>query len=502
MSDIVQKVLAADAAARVPGKTTDDDLFSINDLEPQLWNFSLPTLTSQNSTTESFMVRRMDITTTLGFEEVLFGKYPTLRHIDWSNLVLAGGCVGRIITGGSLSSGNDLDFFIYGLSPQDAEVKLNQVCEVFVKNEQLKLYRKKMQSGAQNNNKRTARKVAVSKPVRKIVSNSNATAIDPDDITIDSLPNNIDELFPEETLGMSFVRTKNTLTIDGKFQFIFRLYRNVSEVLHGFDLGSSAVGYDGTNVCLSGLGKFAYEYGYLIVDTTRRSTTYETRIQKYMGRGFGLIMPQLDITKLSTKLCEEYNLPEVCQLPYLVFTYSARDENRITLSRFYNRMYSDSDARSPQHDYDIYAGTDDMFGLYYQNIRYIVNNEFDKIIYTSNDHRKVLGDVSETISMVLINYFYKGLRRRIVSSEFPTRSVEKYITVVKPEEIFAHRNDAAMIQELIGNQLEFIQAQLEKLNSTACNIPWVTDQPGTQLTSSFNPIIEDPAEWYADYYVD
>lgn len=49
-------------------------------------------------------------------------------------------------------------------------------------------------------------------------------------------------------------------------QVIFRLYRTKSEILHGFDIASSGVGFDDQNVILTSLSQFSYEYNCNIVN--------------------------------------------------------------------------------------------------------------------------------------------------------------------------------------------------------------------------------------------
>jgi len=82
------------------------------------------------------------------------------------------------------------------------------------------------------------------------------------------------------------------------FQIILRAYKSISEILHGFDLGSSAVGYDGENVWMTTLSKYSYRNMVNIVDITRRSTTYERRLIKYFNRGFHIIFPDLNIAAI------------------------------------------------------------------------------------------------------------------------------------------------------------------------------------------------------------
>ena len=77
-------------------------------------------------------------------------------------------------------------------------------------------------------------------------------------------------------------------------QVILRLYNTVSEVLHGFDLGSSACAWDGKEAYLSSIGDFRR------VRRERRrhdapAPELEYRIEKYFDRGFGLVLPDLDV---------------------------------------------------------------------------------------------------------------------------------------------------------------------------------------------------------------
>jgi len=76
-------------------------------------------------------------------------------------------------------------------------------------------------------------------------------------------------------------------------QIILRRHKSISELLSGFDLGSSQVAWDGQRVHLTGLGKFAMDYRMNIVCLETRRASLEERISKYMVRGYGLVMPEL-----------------------------------------------------------------------------------------------------------------------------------------------------------------------------------------------------------------
>ena len=80
--------------------------------------------------------------------------------------------------------------------------------------------------------------------------------------------------------------TVNVIVNGLKIQFILRLYNTKSEILHGFDLGSSAIGSDGENVYFTNLSKFCYENMVNIFDGRKRSTTYEQDRENTLKKDF------------------------------------------------------------------------------------------------------------------------------------------------------------------------------------------------------------------------
>ena len=77
-------------------------------------------------------------------------------------------------------------------------------------------------------------------------------------------------------------------------QVILRRYSTLGEVIHGFDLGSSAVLWDGERVLTTALGKIAFENGANVLNLSARRNSYESRLARYFDRGFDLVLPGLD----------------------------------------------------------------------------------------------------------------------------------------------------------------------------------------------------------------
>ena len=93
-----------------------------------------------------------------------------------------------------------------------------------------------------------------------------------------------------------WIRTEHALTFTLEYpnrhiQVVLRLYKNPAEVLHTFDLDSSCVYFDGSNVFGSERFVHALRYQTNVVDPTRQSKTYEMRLYKYTRRGFSISVP-------------------------------------------------------------------------------------------------------------------------------------------------------------------------------------------------------------------
>ncbi|KAK6333250.1 hypothetical protein TWF718_011071 [Orbilia javanica] len=173
-----------------------------------------------------------------------------LDGLDWSNILVAGGmplstllCVDESMD--EKYKSNDIDMYIYGLNPTEANEKIKHVANVWKKN-----------------------------------------------------------LKPDE----SFVMIKNarTVTLIGTFprrrvQIIMKMIKNPASVLLNFDLDQVAIGYTGDAVLLLPRCARALETGYTIFTLdmihghhlNERRETQESRLLKYAERGFGVrILPE------------------------------------------------------------------------------------------------------------------------------------------------------------------------------------------------------------------
>ena len=314
-------------------------------------------------------------------------------------------------------------------------------------------------------------------------------------------------------------------------QFIFRIYSSVSEILHGFDLGSSAVGFDGSQVYFTSLSKFCYEYKCNIVDTSRRSTSYEYRLKKYLMRGFNIILP-----RLTYYINIKHDNIQPIHLPYLNILendaiksvdININFPNETTIG-FKHCLYS-GHVTIGDHDTSDYSNNslsdqvmkitdyDDniLNKIHFRNLYYLTRNKIESILCINVNPNDTLQFYYNYYTFITTFYDkflekfdrYKQLTSDLKPSDFIDKrklqesyqlykDLSRYVLyLIRP--VFIEN----LTYRLINESRSCVYERLRQHNNSNKKINWITKTPGTQLTSSINPIIEDEWKWYGlDHY--
>ena len=589
MSEQINAVLTTDAKHRSVGVT--DDLFKLSEFwyVDDSWDYSLPTIVSESEfgmNEESVIGARRSCLCSPDIFMIRLKQqnkllYDTIQTEGlMNNLLIAGGYVSKLLRNRVTDQG-DIDIFVYGLTHEEANLKVKTFYEklyetylkslIETKRAEMNAKIKKIESNDESNkskSKSTQKKKGngktfgfdtetLSKPKKKMakaqtkktvyyVSSdsdiSHSSYSSDNDNDSDSNEEKIMEYENEEitklrkefnntvfSLHENCIRTPNTIKIDLKgesYQIIFRLYSSSSEILHGFDLGSSAVGFDGNNVLFTSLSKLCYTYNCNIIDTTRRSTSYESRLIKYFKRGFALILPKFDITKLRRNYFK-YNISEVCELPKFVFSYKKIYGNAIILDQF---IHYD---KTP-HDYgteieDQYQVTHiNTLSLINErrthnnqlNLYHYKNGDWSYIKYKISDGVSVAKFVAKFVSGMICNppsitreglvriyrkyqeklslLYRKSIPNQILFNYFVTEDTGE---LVKKMATLARKEYDELVNEIVEKNIAKSTALFDReIKDTDYSIfSWLLDNPGTQLTGSFNPIHERPSQWYGVY---
>ena len=247
-SEELKSVLRTDKATREKTpegvELREKDVFGVEDLSECEWDYSHPTAEPYVCAADR---RNLQLYQT---DQAIWGKLvktdPFLEKVDLSGVLIAGGAVSSIFYEENMCFSKDIDLFLCGY-----------------------------------------------KTIAELETRTQ------------KLGKEIGDYFAASDIPMIIMRSKNAITIHGRYpymkdiQIILRSYETPSQVLHGFDIGSSAMGFWNGKFMTTSLGRFSLKYGMNIFDNTRRSTSYEYRLfNKYYYRGYGVIMPELDASKI------------------------------------------------------------------------------------------------------------------------------------------------------------------------------------------------------------
>jgi len=210
-----------------------------------------------------------------------------LDGMDWSNIVVAGGSIMGCLKPrfsqdeefefyndpGFKSS--DIDIFLYDLTEEEANEKVKYI-DGFL---------------------REKHRRAIHNAVAEQTTDDIAKLV----MGFVEQPKN-DELL--------IVRTKSALTWvceypDRHVQVVLRLYKSPAEVILGFDVDCCSAAFDGERVYVTPRALRSLNRGYNLIDNSRRSYTYETRLMKYSARGFSVAIPGFDRSRVNKEIYDK-----------------------------------------------------------------------------------------------------------------------------------------------------------------------------------------------------
>ena len=343
----------------------------------------------------------------------------------------------------------------------------------------------------------------------------------------------------KETYGYDkyITRTKNAVTLriqyrklEGMiknsidFQFVLRLYKTPSEILHGFDVDCCCIGYDGKDIWMTERAYQSITNGYNTVNFDRLSPSYEYRLAKYGTRGMAVKVPMLnnnliDINMLEQDFLIENNTEKFDRYRH---TLKLKGLNLLLsldyrLKRSKNKYNTISKINKLGHensDYSTIPYKSKSDGVHGSSL-YILLNYLGR----TEDLYKKYSDKYMKILKKEIYYAesltYCGMSVNANFSDDELFELDTYMCDI--ESIFVNylknNNKFYFIQYRIyssDNKLDFIYEIPENIyNGLGVVMPWdiprtlefKTTNPGEQMTNTFNQLVyENNDEWYYGKY--
>ncbi len=316
------------------------------------------------------------------------------------------------------------------------------------------------------------------------------------------------------------------ITLSGhgiRYQLILRAYETKSAIIHGFDLPASAILFDGETTYMSAMGVFAHLNMLNVVDPRKRSPSYEYRLAKYFARGYGLVLPGLDMSALTTGVSN--------QLPHLTIRVINKGGNFAAGILAVNEETSSSDYEpSDMLSDDESVGKTSLKSSIVCNIA----NGRTPVLYWSynqrsdghNDRLSTLDEnemcrifapdgplVESVISAREVQAFLDRFTSAIVTNHQTIGATVRCVSLktnlgMTTDEAQAFASKTAALVAKYGAEnvsiARAVQPHHDRVKQNYQNVLaekwWVTSDPQAQFTSSKQPCSETDEDWYGRFY--
>lgn len=413
----------------------------------------------------------------------LIRKFPhvnSILELFPKRLIVAGGAILRAIRRNTTTS--DIDFFFLEGERQDYQTEINEMMNTIISffsqgEEAFKVFK----SG------RTVTILTLGYPKEDDLDSSS------------------------ESDGYVFEPKVRTV----KYQFITgRMYARPEDVVRGFDIAPCQCLYDGDNIFTTSLGFFSLLTGLIIVDPSRRSTTYESRLRKYMSIGHCMCLVFPTINPIDVIRLDRSRNPDAYYGDHIITVepvkglrccYGTMDTRNKFLLAF-NDGKNASEINDTTSDYA--AEFDSIIGIERANTMMAVRGSYHSILW----------EIKESAFEPPCPVFDIDPRFGVPSSSDHTirpaditiKQVASWLPSEQVKELWAAELEANPIsngtltymrrevqQRVIQVANEAVEKAKEFLSKPE-NFEFYgpRDNPGRQYTSSFNPLPADLRNYY------
>ncbi|KAJ3336079.1 hypothetical protein HDU93_003703 [Gonapodya sp. JEL0774] len=283
------------------------------------------------------------------------------------------------------------------------------------------------------------------------------------------------------------VRTQHAITFVcpypfRRIQIVLRIYKSPAEVLMGFDIDSCCAGYDGNSVWILPRCARALTMGYNLVDLTRRSPSYEYRLYKYSRRGFSVAIPGFQRDRVAEGVLD----PKARKIHWDGKAQLMVDSHKglalLLRLDLYTEEYNDGLAKRPVDPEKLIYARDNTKG-----------QTPPAPIEAVSDYDNVKLPQGEKWTMRRLRRFVRNI---VDNADSPFRKSRQGIP--KDEEVVPLLSGSA--DHVLGGTIRNIGPKGQYVKIVPPAEMWLTENPGVQLTGSFNPISEPAEKWFETAY--
>jgi hypothetical protein len=254
---------------------------------------------------------------------------------------------------------------------------------------------------------------------------------------------------------------------DLEIQFIRRVYQTKEQVLIGFDLAPSRLGFNiKDKFFATSCGLIAVKNRWFPVDTNQRSLSFDHRLNKYLNKGYSLLLPGLDPND------SKYNTD--------VWKY--RKTGLCFNGKFHIKVDYDSSYTS---DY-----AQDIRG--YVLPRFVLKERFECFVLNEGINWIPIKELDD-IEIDMSNYHYKYDPTVNFIKLFFKDQADKFL-------LAKVRDDDYTCRKMWSEKYDYYDNLANNFMDIIKENSWKTENPGDQNFGKLHPINAEPEDWYGANY--
>ena len=265
------------------------------------------------------------------------------------------------------------------------------------------------------------------------------------------------------------VETVKVLNLE--IQFIRRVYQTKEQVLIGFDLAPSRLGFNYTDKFFAtSCGLIAVKNRFFPADTSQRSLSFDHRLQKYLNKGYDILLPGLDVNDDNYK-------PNIWE--------QKRTSLRCNDGKFsIYTGYDDMNTMTSDYDQDIRE---------YVSARFVLKERFECFVLNEGKEWIPISELKD-IEIDMSNYSYCRID--------PTIDFIKLFFKDQAQQFILAKlcGDQYLCKQLWTNKFQYYNNIAQNFMSIIKANPWKIDNPGSQNFGRLHPINEVADKWYGQNY--
>jgi hypothetical protein len=293
-------------------------------------------------------------------------------------------------------------------------------------------------------------------------------------------------------------------------------FSTLQEHFDQVDIACTEVAYYQGEVLFSARGKVAFEDMAFVINDTRSSVKYLERVVKYFKKGFDIILPQLDLSKVPRRNLE-FGGSEFLDLPFLLIEVDGVNGNKIEVEEMkpnYSNFPSAPNTKCETAYNSVPSCILDAGQIIHQNIQSLIREKYSQFIYYGEGELYMNACLSKLYltERMIVNSYETVLQKTYHEGKLDISKLENYFTCksvheVLDELIVDYVKGCEDGNPIFGSKFsDHIQKTLKSLVEEQIALAkrlllTIDEHLSLEVEITKETTCKEPKDWYGEYFL-